>query len=392
MNELKNVRVLVPQAEALGMIGVIRSLGSAGLEVHAASSQSNALGLRSNFTSKALVCPPMEHPEYIDWLRSYCLSEKIKILIPTEGLMLALRDGLKDFDDILPISTEPEKILLAYSKARTHQLYESKGLYKNTPPALVFTQENYEQLKSRLNELDFPVFVKTDAIDSLSIESGGGRVLSAKTSSKALAIVQELLFRSSHVVVQGYIEGKGAGVNCLRWNGEYPAVFLNYCDHESPHKGGLSTLRRGWDCPEMREDAKNRLDALDWQGVAMVEYKVNPLNGNFSCIEINARFWAALHLALYSGANFPLYLSALHAGFPVNIPKKWNEASCCYDVPGEIAHVSSMLKDSEIGLAKKMASIVTFFSHYFNPKVKFDLYYPGDRKLYFINLLRFLGF
>lgn len=391
MDELVGFKVLVPQAEALGMIGVIRSLGSAGLEVHAASSQSNALGLRSKFTSRPLICPPIGHPEFVGWLRNYCSSEEIKIIIPTEGIMLALRNNLKEFEDILPITIDPEKISIAYSKARTHQLYESRELYENTPPAIVITKKNYDDNKSRLDELDFPVYVKTDAIDSLS-GCVGGRVVPANTSDDALEVVEELLLEFSHVIVQGHVEGKGAGVNCIRWNDEYPAVFLNYCDHESPHKGGLSTLRRGWDCAEMREDAKSRLDALGWQGVAMVEYKVNPLNGSFSCIEINARFWAALHLALYSGANFPLYLAALHFGNQADIPEKWKKISCCYDVPGEIAHVSSILKDPEVGVSKKVSSVATFFSHYFNPNVKFDLLYPGDRKLYFINLLRFLGF
>ena len=45
-----DINILTPQAEAVGTIGVIRSLGSAGYCVHACSHDPKALGLRSNLS------------------------------------------------------------------------------------------------------------------------------------------------------------------------------------------------------------------------------------------------------------------------------------------------------------------------------------------------------
>ena len=49
--------VLVPEAHAIGMIAVIRSLGRAGYPVHAAASRPDALGLQSKFAAHAVHFP-----------------------------------------------------------------------------------------------------------------------------------------------------------------------------------------------------------------------------------------------------------------------------------------------------------------------------------------------
>ncbi len=59
----------------------------------------------------------------------------------------------------------------------------------------------------------------------------------------------------------------------------------------------------------MLEDARLKLEAMDWHGVAMMEYRWDPETDRFYLMEMNARFWAALHLALFSGVNFPLLLA-----------------------------------------------------------------------------------
>src|SRR5207247_3410948 len=46
-------------------------------------------------------------------------------------------------------------------------------------------------------------------------------------------------------------------------------------------------------------------------GVAMVEFKREPKSGRWVLIEVNARFWGSLPLALASGADFPLALFQL---------------------------------------------------------------------------------
>ncbi len=45
--------------------------------------------------------------------------------------------------------------------------------------------------------------------------------------------------------------------------------------------------------------------ALDWTGVAMVEFKLDARDGVAKLMEINGRFWGSLQLADRRGRRFP---------------------------------------------------------------------------------------
>ena len=52
-------------------------------------------------------------------------------------------------------------------------------------------------------------------------------------------------------------------------------------------------------------NGKKILDELKWEGVAMVEFKKDNSTGMYNLMEINAKFWGSLDLALVCGADFP---------------------------------------------------------------------------------------
>ncbi len=83
--------IMVMEASAIGMIGVIRSLGRAGYPVHACSSSADALGLRSNYASARAVHPDYNDPAFLTWLRDYSLEHKIAVIVPSEGFLHAIR-------------------------------------------------------------------------------------------------------------------------------------------------------------------------------------------------------------------------------------------------------------------------------------------------------------
>ena len=56
------------------------------------------------------------------------------------------------------------------------------------------------------------------------------------------------------------------------------------------------------------------LEALDWQGVAMVECKRDAATGRPVVMEVNGRFWGSLQLAIDAGVDFPALLARCAAG------------------------------------------------------------------------------
>jgi predicted ATP-grasp superfamily ATP-dependent carboligase len=73
------------------------------------------------------------------------------------------------------------------------------------------------------------------------------------------------------------------------------------------------------------------LKALGWNGVAMVEFKIDARDGLPKLMEVNARFWGSLQLAVDAGVNFPLLLYRLACGedappqfdYKVGVKSRW---------------------------------------------------------------------
>jgi protein-tyrosine-phosphatase/predicted ATP-grasp superfamily ATP-dependent carboligase len=116
---------------------------------------------------------------------------------------------------------------------------------------------------------------------------------------------------------QQYISGKGLGVEMLFEHGTPRWVFLHERVHELPLTGGGSSYRVSLPPrDDLVQSATLLLSALEWHGVAMVEFKVTP-GGEAYLMEINPRLWGSLALAIDCGVDFPAGLLCLSSGKPL---------------------------------------------------------------------------
>jgi predicted ATP-grasp superfamily ATP-dependent carboligase len=72
---------------------------------------------------------------------------------------------------------------------------------------------------------------------------------------------------------------------------------------EYPITGGASTAAESFYDPALRDLRLTLLRALNWHGVAMVEFKKDQRDGTHKLI--NAKFWGSLDLAIAAGVDFP---------------------------------------------------------------------------------------
>ncbi len=108
-------------------------------------------------------------------------------------------------------------------------------------------------------------------------------------------------------LIQEYCAGYGLGQFVLMKDGVAHATFQHKRVHEWPPEGGFSSL-----CESLPVDANSAqmeksvalLRALEWEGIAMVEYRFDPASGEAALMEINGRFWGSLPLAYHAGAGF----------------------------------------------------------------------------------------
>ena len=386
--------VLVTEAQTIGSVAIIRSLGRAGYPVHACSQEADALGFQSRYAGYRAHCPSYESSEFPGWLRDYVARHGLSAIVPGEGFLLAIRSQFDEFAPLLPLNQD---LSLVYSGMSKFDLFESltnaaranHPAGANLPPSLLVRRGDRLPQAGELDALPLPMFLKVDGC--YGRDGSGSANHKAASVGEAQAILADLLRRYDRVLVQGYVPGRGAGAFFLNWNNEILASFAHLRLHEVPHTGGVSSYRTSWRHDAILKDAEAKLRRIGWQGVAMMEYRWNPAEDTFALMEMNGRFWGSLHLALYAGVDFPsLMLDTFHGRPPVKPVRKWAVVRCRNTFPKDVQYVWSCLKDPGLGFGPRLWAVLEFLFLFFDLKGKSDLNFPGDRKLYWIRLWRFL--
>lgn len=108
------------------------------------------------------------------------------------------------------------------------------------------------------------------------------------------------------VLLQERLSGPGTGVFLLRWEDRIVASFAHRRLREQPPTGGHAVMAESIiPPPELLERSIALLAAFGWNGVAMVEYKLDRDGGCPYLMEVNGRFWGSLQLAIDAGVDFP---------------------------------------------------------------------------------------
>ena len=115
----------------------------------------------------------------------------------------------------------------------------------------------------------------------------------------------------SPILLEQMFPGFGLGVSVLCDRG----VVLQAFEHHRAHEmNGSSYYRKSAPLDPARLAAVERMArASDYTGVAMFEFKVDPADGSWILIEVNARPWGSLPLPVSIGVDFPYRLYRLMA-------------------------------------------------------------------------------
>jgi predicted ATP-grasp superfamily ATP-dependent carboligase len=170
--------------------------------------------------------------------------------------------------------------------------------------------------------------------------SGSRGVVKVATSTELRGKVNDITPRFGPVIIQEALPASGAplGVGLIARQGTVLNAYAYRRLREFPVSGGPSTLRETIDAPELISHAERLMRALDWTGVAMVEFKIDERDGVPRLLEINPRFWGSLELASVAGLNFPLMLYQVTRGQHVEPVKPQLGIRSRWLLPGDVAH------------------------------------------------------
>jgi biotin carboxylase len=140
-------------------------------------------------------------------------------------------------------------------------------------------------------------------------KGSGSRGLFFIENERDMEAAMSSIDRRGEMLAQEFIPSAGGiGVSLLMKEGSVRASFTHKRVIEFPEAGGPSLVRVSIHDPVAESAAERLLKNLRWNGVAMVEFRLDSRTGKPVLMEINPRFWGSLPLAIACGIDFPKLL------------------------------------------------------------------------------------
>lgn len=300
-------RVLVLGSGTRAFLAVIRSLGRAGLQVHTGMCPADDVALRSHYVSHRHAIPPYV-PGDGAWLEAMTRvlgRQRFDLVIPcNDGSLIPLQLHRENLSRLARLYTlDDHAYRLAFDKIASSRLAASLGV----PVAAEKVVRTDAPVGAMLEGLSLPVVIKPPSSFVAEELASKRRVMRARTPAQFAAFMAAARPWGTAQIQENFV-GRGVGIELLADRGEVLAAFQHLRVHE-PLEGGGSSYRVSTPLARPLLDASRRMmEALQYTGVAMVEFKWNPDTDTWVFIEINGRFWGSLPLAVAAGADFPRYL------------------------------------------------------------------------------------
>jgi predicted ATP-grasp superfamily ATP-dependent carboligase len=303
--------VLITDGEQRAALAATRSLGRAGYAVYVCSPRARSLAGASRYAhSEATVPDPLaDASSYASAVKALVQRWKIDVVLPiSEASVLALLPIRAGLGATIPFPDE-KVFRRICDKAAVMQAAGTVGIAAPQQRVVNGPHDDVDGLR-------FPVVLKPARS---VIDVGTERIkLVVQYAEDAGALSRKLgaLPAAAYpVLLQERIAGAGMGVFLLLWHDEVIASFCHRRIREKPPSGGVSVYRESVAPDQALIDRSIALlRALEWQGVAMVEYKLDEASGTPYIMEINGRLWGSLQLAIDAGVDFPALLIAAARG------------------------------------------------------------------------------
>ena len=353
--------VLVLDANQRSALAVTRSLGKSGqFGITTADATTQALAGASRYSQAYLQHPDpgLKPRDFIAWMKDLTGRQHFDLVMPstevTSQLLLSCNDELPEiklpfapYETVMALSDKISLVMLA--KSLDIPVPESQ-MFKNAAELEGVSVSYPCVLKPALSR----IFTGHDWIHThvKVIHDGAGL---------KQALERAPYLKTNPFMLQSFIPGHGGGVFCLYNNGEPLQFFAHERLREKPPEGGVSVLSRSVPADqELKASAQKLLGAVNWHGVAMVEFRITP-EGKAYLMEVNTRFWGSLQLAVDSGVDFPLMLARAQLGHPIASKEDYRIDQRLRWLLGDVDSLYLYLKGRQ-PLMKKLMRLVSFFS------------------------------
>jgi protein-tyrosine-phosphatase/predicted ATP-grasp superfamily ATP-dependent carboligase len=343
--------VLVLDADMVPALTISRSLARKNCVIDVAASSKTPIASYSNRVDTSYLYPdPLSlETEFLQWVIKQTRDVSYDLVIPvTERSLVPISNNRALFEHVRIAMPSRESLELALDKEQTMALAERVDV----PIPQGISLSAIAELEQHLPHLKYPVVLKP--VRSLGTNDKGSSQLKVSYAFDEIGLRAgcEHSLKFGPVLLQQYFKGQGVGVELIARAGEILYAFQHLRLHEVPVSGGGSTLRQSVPLePKLLAAAERLVTDLNWNGVAMVEFKWNPETKEFCLMEINGRFWGSLPLADAAGADFPAMLLDLELNDKIELCEPYKTNVYCRKLASDLYWYEAVLRaESESGV------------------------------------------
>lgn len=319
----------------LNALGVVRSLGQAGVPVHVLDTDPRSSAMRSRFAA-AHVVSSLDGPAFMAELQRVAarLGPQVVLFLTEEKTVNTVSECRASLPASLLIRLpEHQRLMALMHKQGFQELAESLAA---PVPRTVRLQGSQDLPKVRT--LNYPCVLKPS---EKSYEYGARFKKAYKVASaeEVDALYREIEPVLADMVVQEWIEGGDGDIYfCLQYIGGQGQVVSSFPGRKirswPPRIGGTASCTAAWEhAQELSDTTAAFFRQVGFTGIGSMEYKRDARDGRFCMVEPTvARTDFQEEVATLNGCNLPLAAYCHELGLPapavnpVHPPRVWRDS------------------------------------------------------------------
>jgi protein-tyrosine-phosphatase/predicted ATP-grasp superfamily ATP-dependent carboligase len=289
-------------------------------------------------------------------------TESARWVVPTSDTSLQIVCAA--YDELAPFcavgAPPPAIVQRVLDKAITLSIAQQCGVPVPTSAKIPRAAD----LEPALATMRFPIIAKPGDKSRKSAHDFKTRTFASADEMRAVFATQTRF--GEGLLFQSYHGGQGVGIELLLSKGKIVTAFQHRRLSENPPSGGVAVvaIAEAVD-PTLLAYSARLLRALEWDGVAMVEFRHDSATGETALMEVNGRFWGSLPLNTVAGVDFPLYAWQLSQGitpappssYPIGLRVRWTAGAL-----ERAGHVFAELPEDRISFGNALRQLAADFA------------------------------
>jgi D-aspartate ligase len=301
-------------------LGIVRSLGQRGIPVYVVDDQLS-VSYFSHYKSRFVQVKDLRDERktveaVLEVGRRFSLRNWV--LFPTrDETVVAFSRHRAELSEFFRVPTPDwDTVKWAWNKKNTYDLARKLDI----PRPQTFNPQNEDEIEALRSQL--PLAIKP-AVKENFFYATGAKAWRAQTMDELRRSYRKAarLISPQEILIQQIIPGDGShqvSYCAFFCNGQAQGSLVARRARQHPREfGRAATYVESIELPIIEELSQRFLKAIDYYGLVEVEFKLDPRDGEYKLLDVNARSWGFHSLGSAAGVDFSYMLYADQVGKPI---------------------------------------------------------------------------